>query len=223
MSQIALGVEKFRLNSETIQLDKLFLIGSTIDDEDIEDLDQVAMSRMNSKENDPIDEEYDKIGRIPFMRNVFPVMKQSSKVNDELNSSWKELHNSLKAQLSKIQGLRKALERRTSIISTYKTNLALIKKKRLKQDSAYNYESIHVEIERLEADNKELEAKILKINSDLSEDLSDFSLTNKIKDQLQEFMKKHKTDVAVGLNEILGMNIITHSEASTISSHKRQI
>lgn len=203
MSQIALGVEKFRLNSETMQLDKLFVLGSTIDDEDIEDLDQIAMSRMNSKESDPIGDEYDKIGRIPFMKNVFPAMKQSSKVNDELNESWKELHNSLKAQLSKIQGLRKALERRTATISTYKTNLALIKKKRLKQDSGYNYETIHGEIEKLEADNKDLEVKILKINNDLSADLADFSLTNKIKTELQEFMKRQKADVKDGLNEIL--------------------
>jgi hypothetical protein len=52
MSQIALGIEKLRMNSESIHLEKLFTTGTTIEDEDIEDLDGITLSKLNSRESD---------------------------------------------------------------------------------------------------------------------------------------------------------------------------
>ena len=58
MSDIALGLEKFRLNSETADLDKLFLLGGFIEEEDIEDLDNIALSKINSRDSDRPGDEY---------------------------------------------------------------------------------------------------------------------------------------------------------------------
>ena len=203
MSHLALGIEKFRLKSETTQLSKLFTIGDIINDEDIEDLDNTGMSRFNSKESDPICDEYDKIERTPFMKNTFPALKWGCKAVEYLNENWKTLSNALKTQLSKIQGLKNALERRSSTISDYKTNLTLIKKKKLKQESAYNYENLHIEIETMEETNRQLKEKIFKVNKDLSEDLAEFSLSDNVSACLSQFLKKHKEDKAQKLQEVI--------------------
>lgn len=200
MSQIALNLEKYRLNSESVDIQKLF-VGAGLDEGDIEDLDNLAMSRFNSKESDQNSDEYDKIDRIPFMKNVFPTLKQGSKAKEAMSETWKVLLKGLKAQLSKIQGLKQALERRTNTISTFKSNLAVVKKKKLKQE-AYNYENLYGDIEALEKKNVLLEGKILKINKDLSDDLGDFSLTSTLKSLLDEFVSTHKSTLSKGLEEV---------------------
>mmetsp|Transcript_33379 Transcript_33379/g.38319 ORF Transcript_33379/g.38319 Transcript_33379/m.38319 type:complete len:296 (-) Transcript_33379:429-1316(-) len=76
MSQVALSLEKFRLNSETLELDKLFLLGGFIDEDNIEDLDDITFARFNSRENDPMIEDFDRISRLPFKKNFFPSLKE---------------------------------------------------------------------------------------------------------------------------------------------------
>jgi hypothetical protein len=56
--EFATDLEKFRINSETTQLDRLFILGGFIDHGDVEDLDNIALSRaqvaeMHSHENEP--------------------------------------------------------------------------------------------------------------------------------------------------------------------------
>lgn len=170
MTQIALGIEKFRLNSESYPLDQLFTMGGTLDD-DIEDLDTLAMIKNNSRDSDKIADEYDKIDRLPFMKNVYPALKQGAKGKESISEDWKILLNGLKSQISKIQGLKQALKRRSNAISAFKTNLAVLNKKKVKQASEYTYESIHSEIEELEKESKILDLNIKKVNQDLSDDL----------------------------------------------------
>lgn len=51
-------LEKFRINSETPQLDKLFLLGGFIDHGDIEDLENIALSKQQINEmNDESNED----------------------------------------------------------------------------------------------------------------------------------------------------------------------
>jgi len=108
------------------------------------------------------------------------------------------LYRSLKNQLSKIQGVKDAMKRRTDAISKYKSNLMMIKKKRVKEESNYNYISLHKEIEELVEENKVLESKITKINNDLCNDLTDLSVTEVVENEVHRFSVKYKQDVEVG-------------------------
>lgn len=249
MSEIALSLEKFRLNSETADLDKLFLLGGFIEEEDIEDLDNIALSRVNSKDHDKQSDDYDKITRLPFKSNMFPTLKESSRVNSFLNQNWKNLYSNLKVQLAKIHGIKgkgfvflhrfhiDAMERRKAKITQYKTNQSLITKKKLKQDSAYDYSSLASEIgtqifvnfgltfvlEKLESENQLLEkiiigkilclaffyhilydsnSKLLAINKDLSDDLTDLSLSEKIEYDVKDFVDKYRSDLSSELPQI---------------------
>lgn len=80
MSQVALSLEKFRLNSETAELDKLFSLGAIIEEDDAEDLDSIAFSRNDSRGNDVNLEEFDKISRVPFKKNFFPSLKECTRI-----------------------------------------------------------------------------------------------------------------------------------------------
>ena len=114
------------------------------------------------------------------------------------------------------------MERRGSKISEYKTNQSLINKKKVKQESSYDYASLAAEIgklftiikhhakfyiEKLEVENKALEKTIIcksifyllfifiAINKDLSDDLTDLSLSEKIEYDVKEFTDKYKNDL----------------------------
>jgi hypothetical protein len=51
------------------------------------------------------------------------------------------------------------------------------------------------EIDKLEKENTEIREKILKMNKDLSEDLTDFSLQENIEWSLEDFIKSHESAV----------------------------
>jgi hypothetical protein len=97
MNQISLGIEKFRLNSETNPFEKIFAWNSHFDSGEIEDLDN--LQRVNSRESDSIGEEYDKIARIPFLKSSIPILKKGWKANEVLAENWKYMLSWLKAQL----------------------------------------------------------------------------------------------------------------------------
>jgi hypothetical protein len=192
MSQIALGLEKLRLNSESNHLEKLFSTGNNNCDDDIENLDDVGLSKINSKESDNTSDEYDKIDRLTFMKSIFPSLKQETKADKDLRKSWNQFYEVLRIHLSKINGLKTTLDSRSAIIAQYKTNLGVVKRKRYKQEPAYHLDAIIAEIDAIESENKELETKILKINLDLSSDLEEVNLQDNIHTALTEFMDKHK-------------------------------
>lgn len=198
MSQIALSLEKFRLNSETVEMDKLFSIGGLSDDDDIDDLDNPAFSRINSRENDPAVEEFDRISRMPFKKNFFPSLKECSRVTGDVNEHWKFLHRSIKIQLAKIQGMKDAMKRRAVAIDSYKTNLTLMNKKRVKQESNVGSIALLREIEQLQQDNKSLEERVSKINKDLCADLTDFSIPEVIDSEVSRFTENYKSGVEAG-------------------------
>ena len=206
MSQIALGIEKYRLNSEHDQFNKLFVIGTSLEDELIEDLDNMGLPRVDSQESDEIGKDFDKVERLPFMKNVFPALKAGAIANEKITKNWKNFYTELKSQLSKVQGLRETLQRRSVAISSFKTNSALIVKKKLKESTVYNYEQLNEEITALEEENKQLEDKIMNINKVLGQDLDEFTLSENIKNILTEFLAEHKKNVAIGMKEVNKMS-----------------
>ena len=205
MSQVALSLEKFRLNSEATELDKLFSLGGIIEEEEMEDLDNIAFSRNDSRGNDLNLDEFDKISRVPFKKNFFPSLKECSRITWDINENWKNLYRNLKVQLAKIHGVKDAMDRRTSAISKYKANSSLIKKKKLKQETNYNYLSMYAEIEALEKENISLNDKIVKINKNLSDDLTELSITETIESEVAKFVTKYKQDVDSGSADILNV------------------
>ena len=64
----------------------------------------------------------------------FPSLKEFSRGALDSNEKWKILFTNLKYQLSRIQGVKDAMERRNSLIMKYRSNCLIILKKKVKQE-----------------------------------------------------------------------------------------
>ncbi|CAI2363203.1 unnamed protein product [Moneuplotes crassus] len=199
MTKIALKIEKYRLSSDQMQLRKIFDKNTTVDDDLIEDLDEVSLNKMESKETQDVGKDYVKVERVPFQNNVFPALKAGATANKPLTENWKILYIELKSQLSKVQGLRETLQRRSSAISSYKTNIEVLRKKRSKASASYNLENLQPEIYALEKSNIELDKKIQTMNKVLGQDLACFTLGATIKKVLETFTEDNRKDVSQGV------------------------
>ncbi|CAI2362840.1 unnamed protein product [Moneuplotes crassus] len=202
MSKVALRLEKYRMDTEQRQLTKLFTKGNTLSDEYIDDLDDLPLSKVDSRETIDAAKDYDKIERLPFLKNIFPALIAGATANKAVTENWKELHTDLQAQLYKVKGLRETLQRRSTVIAAYKTNIIVLNKKKLKISSSYNFENLQPEIDSLERENKDLEKKIETINKALCDDLFKFTLNQNIKTILEKFLERNIKEVSKGVKKV---------------------
>ena len=85
-------------------------------------------------DNDHYYNEYDKSNQHSYKSILYPSLKELSRVALDSNEKWKILVANLKYQLSKIQTVKDAMDKRTTFITKFTSNWILIQKKNIKQE-----------------------------------------------------------------------------------------
>ncbi|CAI2369350.1 unnamed protein product [Moneuplotes crassus] len=207
IQSITTELEMFRINSETPQLDKLFLLGGFIDFGDVEDIDNIGLSKAmdENAQKDPFANEFVSIENLK--KNKKYTLRENSDYFQTL--SWTSLYKNLKTQLNRFQPLKKSLINRRVLMQDYKDNSSLIEE--YKQfELSYNHLEIIKKIKEIEDENKEISSKITGINHKISDYHADVSISAAVEEDIRGFIKKCKINLEM---EPGGMSVEKEKDA----------